>query len=260
MKIVFFGATKFSEDILNSLFENRLDVSAVFTIPAVFEISYSKTPVKNSNYSNLTEFCEKRNIKCFSVNSSKIGTKTIEYYDEIAKINPDIILVMGWYFMVPKKIRELASFGVWGIHASMLPKYAGGAPLVWAIIKGEKETGVTLFRLADGVDDGDIIDQVSFSIDYQDSIKEVYEKATRASIDILVKSLKKIDSITFTPQNKEEINIFPQRNPNDGEIDMSKSADEIYNFIRAQSNPYPGAFFRTEDGKKIIIEKARVEN
>lgn len=162
--------------------------------------------------------------------------------------------------MIPKKTRELTTYGAWGIHASLLPKYAGGAPLNWAIINGEKETGVTLFRMEDGVDDGDIIAQKSYSIEYEDTIKEVYVKATDASKKILNKVLHNINNVVFKAQNKKNIEVYPQRKPEDGEIDFSKTSIELYNFIRAQSSPYPGAFIRTIDGKKIIIEKVRIEN
>ena len=162
--------------------------------------------------------------------------------------------------MIPQSIRELVKYGAWGIHASLLPNYAGGAPLSWAIINGEKETGITLFRMEDGVDDGDIIAQKSFTIEYEDAIKEVYEKATIASKDILKNVLTNIKDIKPIPQNKVEIEIYPQRSPKDGKIDLTKSSEEIYNFIRAQSSPYPGAFITTSDGKKLVIEKARIED
>jgi methionyl-tRNA formyltransferase len=161
--------------------------------------------------------------------------------------------------MVPKKIRDIATYGTWGIHASMLPNYAGGAPLVWAIINGETETGVTLFKLDDGVDDGDIIEQEIIVIENVDTIKEVYEKVIIVSKTILLKALKNISKIVFKPQDKSKIKVFPQRKPQDGELDLTKPAQEIYNFIRAQSSPYPGAFIKTSDGKKLIIEKARIE-
>lgn len=152
--------------------------------------------------------------------------------------------------MLPKSTRELTRYGAWGIHASLLPKYAGGAPLNWAIINGEKETGVTLFRMDDGVDDGDIISQKSFLIEFEDTINEIYQKATIASKEILNEVLLNIDNIKFKPQDKRKIEIYPQRKPDDGEIDLSKTSIEIYNFIRAQSSPYPGAFIKTVDGKK----------
>ena len=259
MKVVFFGATKFSEEILIHLLNNKIDVCALFTIPQEFGISYRDTKVKNYNYSELEIVATKNKISCYYIDSSEEGKKTNDYIDVIKNINPDVILIMGWYYMVPKKIRDLAKYGAWGIHASMLPDYAGGAPLVWAIINGEKETGITLFKLDDGVDDGDIISQEKIKIEETDSIKEVYEKVTIASKNLLLNALQNISSIVFTPQDKSKIKIYPQRKPDDGELDLTKTAKDLYNFIRAQSLPYPGAFIRTSDGKKLIIEKARIE-
>lgn len=259
MKVIFFGATKFSEELLSHLLNNKIDVSALFTIPQEFGISYSDTKVKNYNYSELEIVAKKNNIPCYYIDSSQKKKKTNDYFGIIKSYCPDVILIMGWYYKVPKKIRDFAKYGAWGIHASMLPDYAGGAPLVWAIINGEKETGITLFKLDDGVDDGDIINQEKIKIEETDSIKEVYEKVTIASKRILLNALMNITSIVFTPQDKEKIKIYPQRKPDDGELDLTKSAEELYNFIRAQSSPYPGAFIRTKDGKKLIIEKARIE-
>lgn len=258
LKIVYLGATSFSKEILTFLIENGINIEMIFTIPEEFGISYSDTKVKNYNYVNLHEFAAKHNITCNEI-ESKTGKKITDYYDGLVQMQPDVILVMGWYYMVPKKIRDVAKYGTWGIHASLLPKYAGGAPLVWAIINGEKETGVTLFRLDDGVDDGDIIEQKSFAILKEESIREVYAKATAASKEILLHALNNIESIQFIPQDKSKIEVWPQRKPADGEIDLNWDADRIYNFIRAQAPPYPGAFIKTADGKKIIIEKARID-
>jgi len=259
MKIIFMGATKFSEEMLSYLLINKFEIKAIFTIPRKFHISYSEKQIKNYNYADLRHIARHNDLKIYEVNS--VAEKRItDYYEVIKEIGPEIILVLGWYYMVPKKIRELAKYGAWGIHASLLPKYAGGAPLVWAMIHGEKETGVTLFKLDEGVDDGDIIGQKSFSIEFEDTIKEVYEKAIEASREILVKALSGIDRIELKPQMKSKIELYPQREPGDGEIDLSKTSFEIYNFIRAQSFPYPGAFIRTKDGKKLIIEKARIED
>ena len=127
------------------------------------------------------------------------------------------------------------------------------------MINGEKETGVTLFRLADGVDDGDIIAQKSFPIDHSDTIKEVYKKALINSKDILTDFVTNPEKIVFTPQNKNKIEVYPQRKPDDGAIDLNWDSEKLYNFIRAQSAPYPGAFIKTSDGKKLYVEKAYVE-
>lgn len=259
LRYAFLGATKYSEDLLSFLILHNLIPSIIFAIPKEFSISYSKKQVANSNYGDLSVIAREHNVKYCEVDS-KDGKRLRDYGELISVEKLDLLLVLGFYYMIPKSIRDLAKFGSWGIHASLLPKYAGGAPLTWAIINGEKETGVTLFRMDDGVDDGDIIAQKKFNIEYSDTISEVYTKATLASKKILLNVFDNIDAVTFTSQDKSKIQVYPHRSPGDGEINFSKNAEDIYNFIRAQSFPYPGAFFRTGDGKKIIIEKARIED
>ncbi|WP_417328578.1 methionyl-tRNA formyltransferase [Halarcobacter sp.] len=258
LSFAFFGATNYSKELLLFLLEKDIIPKVIFSIPKEFNISYSKEKVKNSNYANLKELADKYNILYYEIDSVN-GKRTKDYEPIIKELNLDLILVLGWYYMLPKSIRALTKYGAWGIHASLLPKYAGGAPLNWAIINGEKETGVTLFRMEDGVDDGDIIAQKSFSIEYEDTIKEVYAKATIASKEILNQILSNVKKVKFKPQDKNKIEIYPQRKPEDGEIDLTKTSEEIYNFVRAQSNPYPGAFIRAIDGKKLIIERLRIE-
>jgi methionyl-tRNA formyltransferase len=259
MKIIFLGATAFSSALLNHALKNGFPIAAIFSIPRSFSISYSHEPVVNTNFVDLSPIAEAHGIPFHWINSGLKNGRLIDFKDKIKNLEPDLILVLGWYYKVPAAIRKLARYGAWGIHTSLLPRYAGGAPLVWSMIAGEKETGVTLFRLDDGVDSGDIIMQESFPINLEDTIKEVYHKATESSMKILIKALHRIDEIEFTPQDRKKIEIYPQRKPSDGEIDWSKPALEIYNFIRAQSEPYPGAFVRTCDNKKLVIEKARIE-
>lgn len=258
LSFAFFGSTNYSKSILIFLIKKNFIPKAIFSSPQEYIISHSEKKVKNFNYANLKEIADENNIPFYEIDSVE-GKRTKDYESVLKKSCLDLILVLGWYYIMPKSIRELAKFGAWGIHASLLPKYAGGAPLTWAIINGEKYAGITLFRLDDGVDDGDIILQKSFPIGFEDTIKEVYESATTLSNQILFESMKNINDIKFRPQDKSKIEYYPQRKPEDGEIDLSKSANEIYNFVRAQSSPYPGAFIKTVDGKKIIIEKIRLE-
>ena len=172
------------------LIENEFIPKVIFYIPKKFKIKIKgvKEEKINSNYADLTQIAKKYNIPCYEVNS--VNGKRLKDYKEIIKnLNLDLFLVLGWYYMISKEIRSLAKYGAWGIHASLLPKYAGGAPLVWAMIYGEKKSGITLFRMEDGVDDGDIIAQKSFDIDFNDTIKDVYDKATIASKEILINTL-----------------------------------------------------------------------
>ena len=255
MKIIFLGSTKFSEELLNSLINNNFDITAVFTIPKVFTVLKGEKVV-NHNYSDLSKITNKNNIPIYYVDEDK---KLSSYEKIIKSINPDIILVLGWYYIVPKVIREIPKYGACGIHASMLPKYAGWAPLVWSIIHGEKETGVTFFQFNDSVDGGDIIAQKNFKIDINDTIKEAYSKATIESSNILVRILPIIDTIKFKKQDKNKLKIYNKRTPKDGEIDFSKSAKEIYDFIRAQTRPYPCAF-STINNERIKIIDSKLTN
>ena len=260
LSFAFLGATNYSKELLLFLINKRFIPKAIFSIPEEFNISYSEKKVKNTNYANLKDIANEYDIPYYEIDSVE-GKKIKSYEQIIKKLNLDLILVLGWYYVIPQSIRELVKYGAWGIHASLLPKYAGGAPLSWAIINGEKETGITLFRMENGVDNGDMIAQKSFSIEFEDSIKEVYEKATTASKNILDKVLSDIDNTIFTPQDKSKIEIYPQRKPEDGEIDWNQNSQKIYDNIRAQTSPYPCAFSTLNNIKlKIINSKVTEQN
>lgn len=258
VRFAYLGCTQFSLHILEYIISLGYIPEVIFGIPEEFDISYNPSKVKNTNFADLSVIAKNHDIPFYEVESGKNNLSS--YSDILQAMQLDLMLVMGWYYMIPSKIRESMRLGCWGIHASLLPKYAGGAPLTWAIINGEKETGVTLFRMDDGVDDGDIISQKKILIDQADTIKEVYTKATEASKQVLGEVFQDIDNITFSPQDKDEIEVYPQRSPKDGEIDLNLSSEQLYNFIRAQSSPYPGAYIKTSDGKKLIIESARIES
>jgi len=257
MKIIFLGATQYSLEMLESLITQGFKPSVIFGISKKFKISYASEGVINFNYGNLELLAKMEAIEYHEING-EIGKKFEDFYEVIKNHKPDLILVIGWYYMVKRKIRELARFGAWGVHASLLPDYAGGSPLVWAMINGETKTGVTLFQLDDGVDTGDIIDQKAFTIKSNDTIKSVYRKATEVSKIIVSDALRSVEKLSLKKQDPLKRREFPQRKPVDGEIDLNWPAKQILNFIRAQSSPYPGAFVIGGDGKKIFIEEARL--
>jgi methionyl-tRNA formyltransferase len=174
----------------------------------------------------------------------------------IGQVDPEICFVIGWYWMIGKKTLESVPGGFLGIHHSLLPKYRGGSPLVWAMINGEKTAGTTLFSFGEGMDDGDIWAQEKVEIGDDDYISDMLLKLEEKAVSILKKKYISIleGKTRPIPQDHEKATFCAQRIPDDGLIDWEKSSTEIYNFIRAQSEPYPGAFTYF-DGKKLIIWK-----
>ncbi|WP_413570381.1 methionyl-tRNA formyltransferase [Bdellovibrio sp. HCB117] len=261
MKVIFLGATKFSEEMLGELLRNNISVDAVFSIPQEFELKKrgqeAAEKYKNSNYADVAGLAQKHGISCYFVSGGEQSLTS--YRDIIAKIDPDIILVLGWYFIVPKSVRSLAKIGTFGIHASLLPDYAGGSPLVWALINGEQKTGVTMFKIEDGIDDGDILSQKEISIDVEDTIATLYDKVIKTSKEVLVSEMRKLANgdVSYKVQDKSKIKPLPIRTEKDGLIDWGKKANEIYNFIRAQTKPYPCAFSFI-DKQKVKFVRAKV--
>lgn len=252
MRIVFIGASKFGLRCLeriSAISDN--EIAGIVTNSEVFSISYNPEGVKNVLYADFSSFAEKQKIPVFILKDSMTDPQLIETIKEWA---PDFILVVGWYHMIPKVIRNIAP--VAGLHASLLPDYSGGAPLVWAIINGEKKAGITFFMFDNGIDSGDIIAQKTEQIYMNDTIATLYARIEEHGLSLLEEYLPKIakKEVVLTPQDNTKRRIMPQRKPEDGEIDWSWSSLQIYNFIRAQTKPYPGAFTFFKDERLTIWE------
>lgn len=255
MNIVFFGATELGYECCELLLSNGEAITGIFTMPREFNISYSPgKPVNNILFKDFNELGRKYNIPVITVNG-----KLKSYQDDLKLMNPDLLLVVGWYYMLPDAMISIAKKGAVAIHASLLPAYRGNAPLVWAIINGEKESGVSLFYLTGGVDEGDVIAQEKFSIDESDTIRDVLTKAKISSKKLLTENIIKLATNTARalPQDHSKATIFPKRSPEDGKIDWSWDVQKIKNFIRAQTKPYPGAFTIISN-KKITIWDAEI--
>jgi methionyl-tRNA formyltransferase len=256
MRIVFFGATQLGYRCCRELVRMGEQVVGILSIPREFRISYSTKPVVNRTFRSFEPLASEHNIPLVYV-TGKMSDPV--YLETLRQWQPDFGLVVGWYYMVPRSIRQLFPRGVAGIHASLLPKYRGGAPLVWAIINGETQTGVSLFYFDDGVDTGDIIGQRSVAIAPADTIKTVLRKATLASVELVRELVPAIRRGTAPriPQDHTAATSFPQRCPEDGLIDWNKDPQQIRNFIRAQTRPYPGAYTYI-NGKKVTIWDADI--
>jgi methionyl-tRNA formyltransferase len=252
MRIVFFGASELGYRCCRQLFEGGENVVGIFSIPQEFRISYSATPVRNVTFHSFEELADTHGVPLVYV-TTKMGDA--QYLQTLQEWRPDFGLVIGWYYMIPAAVRNLFGRGVAGIHASLLPKYRGGAPLPWAIINGETKTGVTLFYFEGGVDTGDIIAQKEVSIADDDTIKSLYEKATQSALELVRDYVPLIGRGTAPriPQDHEAATQFPQRKPEDGLIDWRRQTGrQVYDWVRAQTQPYPGAFTYL-NGEKLIV-------
>lgn len=252
MRIVFIGASKFGLRCLEKISAiSDNEIVGIVTNSEVFSISYNPKGVKNVLYADFLSFAEKQKNPVFILKDSMTDPQLIETIKEWA---PDFILVVGWYHMIPKVIRNIAP--VAGLHASLLPDYSGGAPLVWAIINGEQKTGITFFMFDNGIDSGDIIAQKTERICLNDTIATLYARIEEHGLSLLEENLPEIAKreVVLTPQDNTKRRIMPQRKPDDGEIDWNWSSLQIYNFIRAQTKPYPGAFTFFKDERLTIWE------
>ena len=176
-------------------------------------------------------------------------------------MKPDLFIVVGWYNIIPESILNLAP--TYGLHASILPSYRGGSPLVWSIIKGEKYAGITLFKFNNTVDSGPIVDQSRTRIYLKDTISTLYKRVENLGLKLIKKRIPQIINGTALLVNQDErkASLVPQRFPEDGLINWKLNSIGIYNFVRAQTKPYPGAFTKFNNNyinvwKVKIITKA----
>jgi methionyl-tRNA formyltransferase len=239
VRIALFGVTAISRRTLETLVDMKAEVVGVVTTPAEFRISYSPTPIVAVQHADLSAAAARHGIPVVTVSG-----RMTECADAIRTLAPDVNLVVGWYYTVPKVIRDLARLGSFGVHASLLPRYRGGAPVNWALINGERETGVTLFHLVDEVDAGDIVAQTRIPIALEDTCATVYAKAVDATQGLLRETLPLIarDEAPRRSQDEREASWFPQRRPEDGLIRWSQPTRRVYDWVRALTRPYPGAF------------------
>ena len=177
--------------------------------------------------------------------------------DWIARIRswaPDLILSFYYRNMINEEILGIPRLGAFNMHGSLLPKYRGRVPINWAILHGEKETGVTLHHMVKRADAGDIVDQEVVPIGHDETAREVFAKCVKAARLVLERQLDSLTTGTAPrrKQDESQATYFGGRTPEDGRIDWTQSAEKIYNLIRAVTQPYPGAFTDV-GGKRMFI-------
>jgi len=224
------------------------DVVAIFTFT-------DEIAAKTSGAVSFEDISEQHEIPLYKIKN----TNTPETAQLIKEINPDVIFVIGWTRLVSAEILAIPKYGCIGMHASLLPKYRGRAPVNWALINNEKLTGNTMILLDDGVDTGDILLQRSISITLADTCGTLYDKVADAGREMIRESIPHLQKgeLSRTPQNHDQATVMPKRTPEDGLIDWTKPALELFNWVRALTHPYPGAFTYYQS-KKLFIWDAQI--
>lgn len=162
----------------------------------------------------------------------------------IAGLSPNIGFVCGWYWLFSRGDIDVFADGLWGVHNSLLPKFRGGAPLVWAIIAGEREIGSTIFRVSLGMDDGDVLMQVRITLGSDENVADALRRIEAGLLERLGGQWRALleGRAALVSQDESLATYCGQRADEDGCIDWTKPAPTLHDFIRAQAPPYPGAW------------------
>ncbi len=250
MKVIFMGTPEFARRPLEYLHHSaRHQILAVVTGPDQASgrgLKVFPTPVKLS-----AQALGLQVLTPVSLKDEKLG-------DELRGIGADLFMVVA-FKILPRSLYSIPPFGSINLHGSLLPKYRGAAPINWALINGEKETGLTAFFLEQKVDTGQIIYQEKIDIGQEETFDELYLRMSEMAGPVLVKTLDLIESgrATPIPQDSTQVSPAPKLTPEDALIDWGFPARNVVNFVRGMSS-VPGAYTIFK-GKRIKILKAREE-
>ena len=247
LKIVFMGTPEFGLKALECLY-NTYDVIAVVCQP---DRPSNRGVVK---FSKIKEFAINNNIKVFQPSNIK------EEYKDILELEPDMIITCAYGQIIPKEMLDYPKYGCINIHASLLPKLRGGAPIHRAIIEGHKKSGITIMKMSLKMDAGDIISQEAVDILDSDTVGILHDKLSDIAGKIIIKTIPDIinGTATYTKQNESEVTFGFVITKEDEHIDFHQTSREVVNRIRGL-NPFPGAYAILE-GKIVKLWFSRVGN
>lgn len=246
MKYVLFIGSRVGFEALKVMLNGNCKIQHVF-IEKEHEHEYEKY------YQKSIDKCKESSIN-FSVNSKQ--NEVIDILNQTLSKGHSIQYIMsfGYRRMIPESVVKLAEIAALGTHFSPLPRYRGFAPLNWVLINGETETAVNLFFLDKEVDNGDIVEKENVSISYDDDINTLFEKCIVTFRNVMRRAIPKLEKGRFETikQDNEKATYTCARNPEDGLINWDWKSNQIYNFTRALTYPFPGAFSFI-NGNKVFI-------
>lgn len=253
LRIVFFGTPEFAVASLDILTKNGYTIAGIVTAPdkpAGRGLELKMSAVKEYALSKNLPVLQPENLKAEA------------FMDQLRELKPDLGIVVA-FRKLPEQIWKMPRLGTFNLHASLLPNYRGAAPINWAIINGEKESGVTTFFLDDRIDTGKIIFRSKESIREEDTAGDLYDRLMKNGSDLVLKTVRAIESGTYTPEDQaafinpnEILKPAPKIFKDDCKINWKTSVEEIYDFIRGLS-PYPTAWTElqnsTIEGKEEVV-------
>jgi len=261
MNIIFMGTPEIAAYSLKKLNESNNNIIAVVTSP-----DKPAGRGRKIRESDVKKYAKNNNLKILQPQN----LKNEEFVAEITNLKPDLIIVLA-FRMLPKIIWQIPKHGTVNLHASLLPNYRGAAPINWAIINGEKETGVTTFFIDEKIDTGKIISQEKIKIEFDDNAETLHDKIMIQGADLLLKTIdliknNKVNAISQNSiiEKNYKVKLAPKIFKDNCRIDWNAGTENIYNFIRGMS-PYPGAWttikFKDKDiTVKIFSAKLSVDN
>ncbi len=233
-RIIFFGTPSFAIPTLKRLLQETDEVVAVVTQP-----DREKGRGRKVVPSPVKEFALQHKISVFQPKK----VKDENFYENLKALQPDLIVVVAYGQILPKSILDIPRYGAVNVHASLLPKYRGASPIAWAILKGEKRTGVTTIKMDEGMDTGDILLQKEIILGERETFESLHDRLALLGEEVLMETLERMKKgdLTPIPQDHSEATFAPPFKKEDGRIDWKKEAREIDCQIRAL-NPWPGTF------------------
>jgi methionyl-tRNA formyltransferase len=218
-------------------------------------VTHADDPHENIWFGSVAALCQERGIPYVQPEASDL----LELLPQFKKIAPDYIFSFYYRYMITSDILATAGIAALNMHGSLLPKYRGRAPVNWAILHGETETGASLHIMEVKPDAGDIVGQVAVSIDPDEDATAVFAKVSNAAIEVMQAALPELlqGRVPRTPNVLANGSYFGGRKPEDGRIHWNQSAKQVHDLIRAVAPPYPGAFTDWQ-GARMVIAKSKL--
>jgi methionyl-tRNA formyltransferase len=242
MRAVVFAYHDVGVNCLQALLDAAIQVDLVIT--------HTDDPNENIWFASVVELCKQKNIPYLQPQANDLNA----LLPRLQALQPDYIFSFYYRYLIPTALLACARIAALNMHGSLLPKYRGRAPINWAILHGETETGATLHIMEAKPDAGEIVGQQPVNIGTNDTATEVFARVSAAAVQVIQIALPQLltGQLKRLPNRLEQGSYFGGRKPADGKVDWSQTAQSIHNLIRAVAPPYPGAF-TTWQGQQMIL-------